>query len=78
MELFDLLEKRVEALLQEISQLRDDNCRLREEASACQGILEENFRLQEELKQMKGANEQVLTRIDALVRRIQDSQGSNA
>lgn len=73
MELLDLLEQRVGSLLDEVTALRAENRRLREDVAAGQHRVEEIRVLQEELAQEKQVREQALTRVDALLRRIQGS-----
>lgn len=73
MELLDLLEQRVGSLLDEVTALRAENRRLREDVAAGQHKVEEIRVLQEELAQEKQVREQALTRVDALLRRIQGS-----
>ena len=71
MELLDLLEQRVESLLDEAAALRVENRRLREEVAAGQHKDEEIRALRDEVAQEKQVREQALTRVDALLRRIQ-------
>lgn len=71
MELLDLLEQRVGSLLDEVAALRVENRRLREEVAAGQHKDEEIRALRDEAAQEKQVREQALTRVDALLRRIQ-------
>lgn len=71
MELLDLLEQRVGVLLDEVTALRAENRRLREELAAGQHKDEEIRALRDEVTQEKQVREQALTRVDALLRRIQ-------
>lgn len=71
MELLDLLERRVESLLDEGAALRAENRRLREEVAAGQHKDEEIRVLRDEVAQEKQVREQALMRVDALLRRIQ-------
>lgn len=71
MELLDLLEQRVGSLLDEATALRAENRRLREDVAAGQQRIEEIRALQEALAQEKQVREQALSRVDALLRRIQ-------
>ncbi len=71
MELLDLLEQRVGSLLDEVAALRVENRRLREEVAAGQHKDEEIRALRDEVAQEKQVREQALTRVDALLRRIQ-------
>ena len=73
MELLDLLEQRVDELLNEVTALRAENRRLQEEVAAGQQRIEEIRALQDALAQEKQVREQALTRVDALLRRIQGS-----
>ena len=76
MELLDLLEQRVSALVTDMEVLRKENDKLREEASVGLAVLaEENAYLKhalEEEQQIKGA---VLKRIDGLLQRLKDVAG---
>lgn len=75
MELLDLLEQRVDALLTEMTALREENRRLREDAEAGRQRIGEIRALQEELARERQVREQALTRVDALLHRIQTSLG---
>lgn len=72
MELLDLLEQRVSDLLDEMVSLRVENRRLREDVAASQHKTIEIAELQQKLEQERQVREQALSRVDALLRRIQD------
>ena len=72
MELLDLLESRVEALVTEIAFLRRENAKLREDASAgLSGLVEENNYLKQALEEEQQLKDAVLKRVDGLLARIQ-------
>ena len=73
MELLDLLERRVDDLLAEITALRAENRRLRENAVAEQHRFEEIAALPQQLEQEKLIREEALARVKALLSRIEGS-----
>ena len=73
MELLDLLERRVDDLLAEITALRAENRRLRENAVAEQHRFEEIAALTQQLEQEKLIREEALARVKALLSRIEGS-----
>ncbi|WP_353115669.1 cell division protein ZapB [Nitratidesulfovibrio sp.] len=76
MELIDLLETRVTALLSQLETLREENSRLREEVEGgLSTLVEENRILKEALEEERTVKDAVLTRIDALLLRLRDQTG---
>lgn len=76
MELIDLLETRVTALLSQLETLREENSRLREEVEGgLSALVEENRILKEALEEERTVKDAVLTRIDALLLRLRDQTG---
>lgn len=76
MELIDLLETRVMALLSQLETLREENGRLREEVEGgLSALVEENRILKEALEEERTVKDAVLTRIDALLLRLRDQTG---
>ncbi|MBZ2172616.1 cell division protein ZapB [Nitratidesulfovibrio sp. SRB-5] len=76
MELIDLLETRVTALLSQLETLREENSRLREEVEGgLSALAEENRILKEALDEERTVKDAVLTRIDALLLRLKDQTG---
>lgn len=76
MELIDLLETRVTALLSQLETLREENRRLREEVEGgLSALAEENRILKEALDEERTVKDAVLTRIDALLLRLKDQTG---
>lgn len=70
MELLDLLEQRVESLLDGMTALRAENRRLREELAAARHKDEEICALRDEVARERQVREQALARVDALLSRI--------
>ena len=76
MELIDLLETRVTALLSQLETLREENRRLQEEVEGgLSALAEENRTLREALEEERTVKDAVLTRIDALLLRLKDQTG---
>ena len=76
MELIDLLETRVTALLSQLETLREENRRLREEVEGgLSALAEENRALREALEEERTVKDTVLARIDALLLRLKDQTG---
>lgn len=76
MELLDLLEKRISTLMMELTQLRHENGRIREELSAanvlCAQQQGEITILKEALVQEGQLKDTVLERIEFLLQRLKD------
>ena len=73
MELLDLLEQRVSALLARVEALSAENVSLkREQAGELSALAEENDALRNELEKERARNNTALTRIEALVERIKE------
>ena len=73
MELLDLLEQRVSALLARVETLSAENASLkREQAGELSALAEENDALRNELEKERARNNTALTRIEALVERIKE------
>lgn len=76
MELLDLLEKRVNTLVTEITQLRQENGSLREQLSASQVMCAQQqgelTSLKEALAQESQLKDAVLERIEFLLQRLQE------
>lgn len=76
MELLNLLEERVQALVAQTERLRDENRRLElassEGLQSLHGLQEENRLLKESLAQEQRLKDEVLERIDALLERLKD------
>ena len=73
MELLDLLEQRVSALLAKVETLSAENSSLkREQAGELSALAEENDALRNELEKERARNNTALTRIEALVERIKE------
>jgi cell division protein ZapB len=71
MELLDLLESRVDALVTEIEFLRKENVKLREDTAAGLTVLtEENTYLKQVLEEEQQLKAAVLKRVDGLLSRI--------
>ncbi len=76
MELIDLLETRVTALLSQLETLREENRSLREEVEGgLSALAEENRALREALEEERTVKDTVLARIDALLLRLKDQTG---
>ena len=72
MELLDLLESRVDSLVTEIEFLRQENAKLREDATAgLSGLTEENNYLKQALVEEQQLKDAVLKRVDGLLSRLQ-------
>lgn len=70
-ELLDLLEQRIQSLLDEVDALRRDNAGLRRDLTEKQGLLtEENEMVKEALAREKTAREAAAERINALLQRL--------
>ena len=73
MELLDLLEQRVSALLARVEALSAENASpKREQAGELSALAEENDALRNELEKERARNNTALTRIEALVERIKE------
>ena len=73
MELLDLLEQRVSALLARVETLSAENASLkREQAGELSVLAEENDALRNDLEKERARNNTALTRIEALVERIKE------
>ena len=76
MELLNLLEERVHALLRQNEHLREENRRMAASSAgsvqAVQELQEENRLLQESLAQEQRLKDEVLHRIDALLASLKD------
>lgn len=77
MELLELLEQRVEALLTEAEGLRDENRRLREEVAALQHSVEDADEVRRQLAQEQEVRADALARVDRLLKRIEGSLARN-
>ena len=71
MELLELLEQRVEALLSEVEGLRDENCLLLEEVATLQHKVEDTDELRRQLAQEQEVRADALARVDKLLKRIE-------
>lgn len=70
-ELLDLLEQRIQSLLDEVDALQRDNAGLRRDLTEKKGLLtEENEMLKEALAREKNAREAAAERINALLQRL--------
>ena len=73
MELLDLLEQRVSALLARLNELSAENDLLKQaQAHELSALADENQALRDELEKERGRNNTALTRIEALVERIKE------
>lgn len=73
MELLDLLEQRVSALLTRLNELSAENDSLKQaQAHELSALADENKSLRDELDKERGRNKTALTRIEALVERIKE------
>ncbi len=73
MELLDLLEQRVDALLDRQTKLVEENTRLRSEVeNGLSGLTAENQTLRESLEEERSIKAAVLSRLDALLLRLKD------
>lgn len=71
MELLDLLEQRVSALLVKLDALAAENASLKQaQAQELSALADENKALHDELEKERTRNNTALTRIEALVERI--------
>lgn len=77
MELLELLEQRVEALLSEVESLRDENCLLLEEVATLQHKVEDTDELRRQLAQEQEVRADALNRVDALLKRIEGALARN-
>jgi len=74
MELLDLLEQQIDMLLGQLTTLRQDNARLRNEVEAkLSSLTAENQALKDSLEEEKRTRAAVLGRLDALLLRLKDS-----
>ena len=74
MELIDLLEQQIDMLLGQLTTLRQDNARLRNEVEAkLSSLTAENQALKDSLEEEKRTRAAVLGRLDALLLRLKDS-----
>lgn len=77
MELLELLEQRVEALLSEVEGLRDENCLLLEEVATLQHKVEDTDELRRQLAQEQEVRADALARVDKLLKRIEGALAHN-
>ncbi len=77
MELLELLEQRVEALLSEVEGLRDENCLLLEEVATLQHKVEDTDELRRQLAQEQEVRADALARVDKLLKRIEGTLAHN-
>ena len=77
MELLELLEQRVEALLTEVDGLRDENRRLHAELATLQHCVEDADELRRQLAQEQEVRADALDRVDRLLKRIEGSLAHN-
>ena len=77
MELLELLEQRVEALLSEVEGLRDENCLLLEEVATLQHKVEDTDELRRQLAQEQEVRADALARVDKLFKRIEGTLARN-
>ena len=76
MELLDLLEQRVSALLVRLAALSAENDSLKQDqARELSALADENTALRDELEKERARNNTALTRIEALVERIKEQTG---
>lgn len=69
MKMIDDLETRVLSLVSQITDLKDENSRLTEESETkIRTLTEENTRLKAELDEVAAARQELLGRIDTLIR----------
>ena len=72
MELLDLFEERIQALIAEIQKLRANNEILQGELTSCHVVIEENKAKVGELMQEQEVTAEVRQRIEALLHKIQN------
>ena len=78
MELLDLLEQRISALLARVGALSAENVLLKQEQAQELSVLaDENKALRDELEKERARNNTALTRIEALVERIKEQTEQN-
>ena len=77
MELLELLEQRVEALLSEVEGLRDENCLLLVEVATLQHKVEDTDELRRQLAQEQEVRADALARVDKLLKRIEGTLARN-
>ena len=77
MELLELLEQRVEALLSQVEGLRDENCLLLEEVATLQHKVEDTDELRRQLAQEQEVRADALARVDKLLKRIEGTLARN-
>lgn len=70
MELLDRLESRIEEMLGQIHNLRQENERLKEELGSSESLAEEVASLKAELDKEKAAKEAIADRINTLLERL--------
>ncbi len=74
MEKLSQLETRIEALLQKLRVLEEENRRLKQEGDQKHGELERTItQLREDLDRERAAKSDVVTRIDGLLDKLQDA-----
>ncbi len=74
MEKLSQLETRIEALLQKLRVLEDENRRLKQEGDQKHGEFERTIeQLREELERERAAKNDVVSRIDGLLDKLQDA-----
>ena len=77
MELLELLEQRVDALLSDVDGLRDENCLLLEEVATRQHKVEDTDELRRQLAQEQEVRADALARVDKLLKRIEGTLARN-
>lgn len=77
MEKLELLAQRIDGLIQELNRLREENHHLREEGNRLREDLElgqmASEELQEQLTRERNVHDEVCTRVDELIGRIQST-----
>ncbi len=73
MELLELLEERIEALVAEVQKLRKENNTLREELSTYADFLDQHKRQANELNQSRANTENVRMKIQAMLDKVQNA-----
>lgn len=72
MELLELLENRIDALLAEIERLRTDNAALQDKLSSCEQKLNESSQYIDTLKNEQQNAQLVKERLEVLMQKIED------
>ncbi len=73
MELLELLEEKIQALIAEVEILRKDNYTLKEELSAFNELVVREKELVNELSQTKDGMEKAKGKIESLLNQVQDA-----